>query len=307
MNINFDFRNIQITEFGVGRDVSAGRDYTYVPVDIGVQNALNEMAFDTWLAMQKETDTPEKYEPSEKYASIDYIFLPLDDPHATVLRDLQNSSNLPTNSESLSEPSEIFCYFAIMRDVQGRRLTAIRRATQFKGILKSHLIRLTSDALKIVEDKVFKLDSDFDLLVDSENVHILRPSGFEFVGQLQSAIMAAVPGNVASLRADISFVNFDNILAYAKSHTRAARYIASIRSEEETGDIDKVLLKRLCKRTGVKVRDEEGILSVDEAHVMGFLEVLDRRRYEIEIVKNKKESYRAPGRRKLAVVSGSED
>ncbi len=305
MNINFDFHNIQITEFGVGRDVSASREFTCITVDGGVQTALNEMAEDTWRAMQVETKTPDRYEPSEKYPSIDYVFLPIEDPHSSVLRDFYNSSNIPTNNGSLAESSDVFCYYAIMRDIQDRRLVAIRRATQFKGVLKSRLIRFVSDALQIIEDKIFKLDNEFDLLIDSENVHILHPSGFEIVGQLQSAIMAAVPSNVASLRADLSFVNFDSILSYALTHPRAARYIASIRAAEETGDIDKTLLKRLCKRTGVTVHEADGVLSVEESHVMGFLEVLDRRRYEIEIVKNRRENYRAPGRRKLSVANGS--
>ena len=38
---------------------------------------------------------------------------------------------------------------------------------------------------------------------------------------------------------------------------------------------------------------------VDENHVMGFLEVLDRRRYEIELVANFPEQYRAASRSKL--------
>jgi len=58
------------------------------------------------------------------------------------------------------------------------------------------VIRLTTDALKLVAGKVFKLDNDFDLLIDGVNVHILRPSGFEFVGKLQDAVLAAAPDNI---------------------------------------------------------------------------------------------------------------
>lgn len=55
-----------------------------------------------------------------------------------------------------------------------------------------------TDALKLVEDRVFNLDTDFDLLIDPQRVHILRPSGFEFAGQLQGAILDAVPKNRTS-------------------------------------------------------------------------------------------------------------
>ncbi len=60
-------------------------------------------------------------------------------------------------------------------------------------------------------DKVFKLDNDFDMLADDEGVSILRPSGFEFVGQLKEAILAAAPANVKLIQNDLPFVDFASI------------------------------------------------------------------------------------------------
>jgi phage portal protein BeeE len=40
-------------------------------------------------------------------------------------------------------------------------------------------------------------------------------------------------------------------------------------------------------------------VSVAAGHEMGFLEVLDRRRYEVNLVKEKPERYRAATRRKI--------
>ena len=68
------------------------------------------------------------------------------------------------------------------------------------------------------------------------DVHILRPSGFEFAGQLQQAILDAVPENIKAIRKDLAFVDFDGIEAYAAKHPRAARYLASIRAQEETNE-----------------------------------------------------------------------
>lgn len=146
---------------------------------------------------------------------------------------------------------------------------------------------------------MFKLDNDFDLLVDSQSVHILRPSGFEFAGQLQDAILNAVPKNVAALQKDLAFVDFAAVQAYAGAHPRAARYLASIRAQKVTKNIDKNALKRLCKDTGVEVKESKGKLLVGNDHIMGFLEVLDRRRYELELVKGTPERFRAASRRKL--------
>jgi hypothetical protein len=187
-----------------------------------------------------------------------------------------------------------------LTDVNGRRLTALRRASQFKGILKSRLVQLFSDALKLVEHNVFKLDNDFDLLIDAKAVHILRPSGFEFAGRLQEAVLAAVSGNVEKIRNAIKFVDFSSVEEYAKKRPRAARYLASIQADETTKTIDKAALIRFCKSNEVLVKSSNGKLVVPEDQLMDFLEVLDKRRYEVKLTKNPSEKYRATGRQKIS-------
>jgi hypothetical protein len=150
---------------------------------------------------------------------------------------------------------------------------------------------------------VFKLDNDFDLLADDDGVSILRPSGFEFVGQLKEAILAAAPANVKLIQSDLLFVDFAPIEQYASKHPRAARYIASIRAQKEARNVDKASLLKLCENTGVKVQEVKGKLIVDDASVMDFLGVLDRRLYQVELVKGSPESFRAASRRRI--VSGS--
>ncbi len=301
MRLEFDLRHVTITEFGVGIDDGNGQTFVAVPVDADVQAALGEMVQATWDAMQKDGDGPARYEPSEKHGGTEYLYLPVGDDLAVSVRNLHEATNLDVVAAALGDPSSVFCYFVRLKDKKKRRLTALRRATQFKGILKSrgHLIRILDDTLKIIKDTVFKLDSDFDLLVDSANVHILRPSGFEFAGKLQQAILDAVPQNIQAIRKDLVFVEFDGIKEYSKTHPRAARYLASIRGQDETKNIDKAALKRLCKSTGVVVKESKGKVTIAAGHEMGFLEVLDRRRYEVNLVKEKPERYRAASRRKI--------
>jgi hypothetical protein len=161
------------------------------------------------------------------------------------------------------------------------------------------LVQFISDALKLVDDDTFKLDKDFDLLIDSNRVHILRPSGFEFIAKLQEAIRGAVPANVAAIQQDMPFVDFSNIAEYASRHTRAARHLASIRSQRETQNVSQALLKKTCKTHGIELRTQDGILTVAEGHEMDFLDVLDRRMYELELVEGSPERYRAGSRRKV--------
>jgi hypothetical protein len=299
MKLDFDLAQVTVTEFGVGRDDGNGQFFVAVPVDRDVQSALREMVQATWDAMEVEEDGPAKYEPSEKHGATEYLTLPVEDDMAASVRLLHEARNLDIASIALDDPSGVFCYFVRLTDKRKRRLTALRRATQFKGVLKKRLIRFVTDSMKLIDDSVFKLDNDFDLLIDSANVHILRPSGFEFTGKLQQAILDAVPGNIKSIAKDLAFVKFDGIEMYAAKHPRAARYLASIRGQEETKNVDKALLKQLCKETGVEVAEAKGNVTVAAGHEMGFLEVLDRRRYEVNLVKEKPERYRAASRKKL--------
>ena len=153
--------------------------------------------------------------------------------------------------------------------------------------------------MELIEDKVFKLDIEFDLLIDATTIHILRPSGFEVVGQLQAAVLAAVPTNVQAIRRDLTFVDFTSIEAYAKEHPRAARLLASIKSQYEYKNIDKTALKRHCKRNKVEISEVNGKIVASDGHIIDFLEVLDRRRYENNLIKDSPELYRALSRKKL--------
>ena len=297
--MDFNLDAIRMVEFGVGRDDDDERTFHCVMVDDGVQDALCEMAVATWQEMQGLTNELVRYEPSEKHSGCEHVYLPLEDDLAVMMRNLHEAENLHIYQDALDDFEGIFCYFARFTDEQGKNLTALRRAAHFKGVLKSRLIQLVTDALKMVEDKVFKLDNDFDLLIDNQRVHILRPSGFEFVGKLQDAILDAVTENAESLQAKLSFVNFDNVSEYASMHPRAARYLASIRSQQEVARIDRQHLIDACQATGVEISSEGEKVIVEDGHIMGFLEVLDRRRYEVKLVPDEPEQYRAPSRTRL--------
>jgi GTP:adenosylcobinamide-phosphate guanylyltransferase len=305
--VQFELRTTKVTEFGVGIDDAEGPRFVLVPVDDEVQAALREMVAATRSAMKEVDAKPTRYQPSEKHAAHENLHLPLNDGLAAGIRKIHQANNLNSDPAVLRDPKNVFCYFARLSDGQGQHLTAIRRASTFKGVLESRLVSFVNDALKLVEDKVFKLDQDFDFLVDSAGVHILRPSGFEFVGDLREAIMKAAPTNIKAVQADLSFVDFGPIQTYAMKHPRAARYLASIRLQE-TKNIDKSYLKKLCNSTGVSISEVHGQLVVDENSIMDFLGVLDRRLYWLELIKGSPEPFRAASRSKIvkaAVVAGS--
>jgi len=300
MKLAFDINGADVVEFGVGLDEANNGRFTLVPAGVEVQAILKQMAISTRDEMQAVRPNAVAYEPSEKYDSPEHLFVSTDDAMASRFKQLHTANNMESDADALDDPSKIFCYFARFKFRKGaQRLTAVRRATSFKGILKSSLIRFLDDALRIVEEQTFKLDQDFDVLVDDDRVYILRPAGFEFIGQLDAEIAKAVPGNVQSIRADLPFVDFTAIQNYAIDHPRAARYLASIRSQKLAKNVDKGLLKKLCKSTNVILQEAGGKLMVDPKSTMDFLGVLDRRLYEVELTKGSPEPFRAASRTRI--------
>jgi hypothetical protein len=297
--MNFDPNSIRVIEFGIGRDEGKGQSFYDLPVDNQVQKILRQMLLDTIKAMNDISTEPSLYTPSEKHGGSEHLYLPLDDALSSFANEIFNAKNLKVNAKGLSNTADIFCYFARFYDKNDQKLTAVHRATQFKGVLRSRLLQFTSDALTIVKDKVFKLDADFDFLIDNKNVHVLHPSGYEFTSKLQLALMSAVPEHIKEMEKDLRFIDFTNISKYSSEHPRAARYLSSIRSLGETTNLNMKHLVRQCENTGVEIKVEGEKIYVEEANIMAFLEVLDRRRFQIELVAGTPESYKAASREKL--------
>ena len=296
MQLDFDTQRIATTEFGIGRGKPSM--FVFVPADRSVQSPLRQMVHRTLSLMEPMVRQTSDYQPSEKYASQEYCHLALSDPMAELLRDVALAENLGTDSGFPSRLRDLTCYFARLTDHQGRRLTAFRRAGYFKGVCKKKLVHWIDNTLRLVPDTIFKLDEDFDLIVDSQAVHVLRPRSLEALGDLKKSILRAVPEHIATIGEEMPYVAFESVRSYAETRIRAARYLTSIR-QHNLRDIDVNALEELCVSTGVRVEKVNGRLSVPEEEVMGFLEVLDRRRYGVELVRESPEFYRAASREKV--------
>jgi hypothetical protein len=136
---------------------------------------------------------------------------------------------MQTDATALDDPSNVFSYFARFSNHGGQHLTAIRRAAQFKRILKNKLLQIGTDALKIVQQKTFKLDNDFDVLVEDDKIHILRASGFAAVAALHNVIPATLPSNVARMQAQMPFIDLAPIETAPYSQDRHRNLLLSKR------------------------------------------------------------------------------
>jgi hypothetical protein len=163
--MKFDFNHIQSVEFGVCLDTGEGESYRRVPCDQGVQDALKEMLTETMAALTKEGTEFEEFSPAEKYAGNERLRVALDSDLVQKHRDVFATGDFDTDTHALDEPGALISYFALFRDRHGKKAMGFRRAAQFKGVVKKHLVTFMNDALQLVPDKLFKLDTDFDFII----------------------------------------------------------------------------------------------------------------------------------------------
>ena len=298
--IAFDADAVRTVEFGVVRRRSADAEFAFVPTGDDVQVTLTSMATRTVDALRQRSDTRAQFDAAEKHANTEYLIAPIDDEIAAPLRDLHLAENLDADSHVLDDMSSVSAYFARVTDSSARKITAVRRANQFKGVKSRRMMRVVDDSLQMVNQPIFQLNDDFDVIVDDEAVHILHPSGFRALAQVEEAVRNAVGRNIASISNNIPYIEWSPVQEYAETHPRAAGLLSSIRTHRFAENIDQGLLLALCRGTRVGTSFVNGSVVVTSKDIMGFLEVLDRRRYEIGLVRAAPEQFRAASRQRLS-------
>ena len=299
MKLDFDLGSVSTTEFGVGLGSAGNPTYRSILADGDVQDALLEMVKDTWKSMQEHEDGPKRFDISDKHGGTEYLTIQKNETLAKRLSNLHEKKYISHDAFALQRPSEIFCYFTRLIDENNHRLTALRRATHFKSITNGKAM-LFRDELRIFNEPVFKLDRDFDLLIDSSFIHVWRSNAFVSLGALNQEILAAVPSNISQLSTKLPFVDFVNIQEYAQEHVRAAKYLASIRSQNLAG-IEIHALLDLCEKSQIELTEFQGVIFVDNKSILKFLQALDRRIFVDELDPRRPEGYVAASRSKLAV------
>lgn len=301
MNFAFSIGAIEdsVVEFGVGRRmVGDDVDLKAVPIDARTKVELRDIAR-LRLEQMSKIENPMEYEVANDYNQDVYLVLPVDSPLARPLVDIHQAVNVPTDPDMLANLGPVFCYFTYYTDEHGQRLTGVRRANQFKGLRKKHLLEFLGNELRYVDGGIFEINDEFDVLIDSNFVHIVNPKSFRFLAQTGQAIIEAIPQNISVARHHIPYVDWSSVETYAADHARSATLLASISTGNLAENVDKDSLIDLCRKTGVTVSESNGIISVPEDQVVGFLEVLDRRRYEVPLVLQSPEPFRATNRQRI--------
>lgn len=298
---NFDFNNIINIEFSFR--VEDGEDISFqsAPTDLEIKNILRQMLNDTVREFNANQDDILPYEVSEKYASKEKLSANIVDAlyqEALLIRDAVDNQ---INPEAINNPSLIPYYRVKYYDIEGRVLVAVRMASYFKAMLKqrTRLFRLVNDALESFQDSVFKLDFDFDFFIIGNDAFILRPANFESITNLGDEILEHAVAKVDIISDALDFINFEHIKEMAGRSKRVARLVASVSSRDDLVQISEHHIRALSQRTGVGLVDSENGLMPLEGKELDFLEILDRRRYIVELIDGNQEAYRAQSRQAI--------
>ena len=300
MRAEFNFDAIRSVEFCVSVREHDDHINYLVPTDNSVQNALRDILAATvrqFEALAGATAPP--FELSEKYAAREALVADLASEEMITLRSLHGEEGWPPHSGALRQPGDIAYYFAVFRDDLQRKLLGVRRAAQFKGVFKSRLVQLMDNSLTLVGDHVFKLDNEFDFLIDPQHVYILHPAAVEHIAKIEELVAAKARDRALSLAGVVEFADFGRIAEFALRHKRAARLVVSLASRPDLDRIQKKRFVALAADTDVAIEKLGRKIQPAIGAEIAFLELLDFRRYTVAIKTGPKEAFVASSRRPI--------
>lgn len=294
-----DFRSI---EFGICTVVGGEEIFARIPIDNSVRQSLVEMHntfYETYFGIEED---PEQFSASEKYASTEKLVIELNHENLNSLSTLYNINNISISEISLPEIADsINYYFGIFRHNNNIKQIAIKRPSQFKGLLKkqNRLMQLVDDTLQVVTDDVFKLDNDFDFIIHQSVIDILHPTGFTYIANIEEEILRTAADATRQLITRIPFINFNYLADYVGQSKIAAKLISSIKSRPDLERTSEEKLLHKCQSLNVMVREENGRIVPDDAFIIHFLQILDRREYDVDLTVDDPEIYLASSRKKV--------
>ena len=108
---------------------------------------------------------------------------------------------------------------------------------------------------------------------------------------MDEQIAACAAANVDSIAEDITCVDFTGLKSICLQAQTGHAFGGGIKESERSVSVSKTRLRAECRDSGVKVIQKDGKLSPAEGSEMGFLMLLDRRRYTVTLIEKQPETY----------------
>lgn len=300
----FDRNTIRSVDFGVSLK-STGQRFV-VPADVNVQDALRDVLNNTCSAFDRIEEDWQNFDLTEDYGLPRKIYIATTTPELDRLGQIFAADTFDDLGNILHHIRDVEFYFATFRDGNGRKLIGVKKAVQIKATLKARgrLIRWADNTLQVVEDDILKIDNDFDLLIATNNIYVLSPSSFEQVANLAQRILTIAIERLDRLQQAVTFLDLSGLAVNLNSRMRSARAVCVVSEREDLGLIRRDLLEALATQHGVTLTAmPDGRLRPATANdETALLEMLDSRRYGVDLTGQGPVPYRATGRHRVSIA-----
>ncbi len=295
--MEFDPHAIQATAF----EVFSAQDQALITLSISqeVKQILHGMLTNTIDQLGDENDWSE-FDHTQVYGSNAQIYYEYKADEMVRLRQFYETAN-PTHKNLRDViPADIQMYFARFTDKNGRKCLAVRKAVQFKMTIGKSLIYFLDGMLKPAPDRIFKLDHDFDFIIFSDKIAILRPRAFELIAELEQKLGDGIPKNIQRIQKIATYIDLEDIEDHARKHVTVRRQLAALARSSNLATVEKPLLRTLLKENKIYYTESsDGRIKVDVGQIAQLLKILDRRIYSDPLVSNNPDRYEANMRSKV--------
>lgn len=295
----FDLNDIQSVNFAVALR-SNGNRY-FVPTDVHIKDALKDVLRATASGFEQLDGDWEPHDISEDYGDRRRVYAPRNTDYLADLSAIFGAGALDDLANAHDCVPDIDYYFGVFHDNQGRKAIGIKKGTQLKGTLgaRNKLMRLADDSLQMIEDDVLKLDREFDAIITDGHVFMLKVRSVEYLANIVEHVAGAAALKVRQIHNTVAFLDLSRIEADIAEHPRMARMAAAIAARSDLALIQRNRIEELAEHHGLVLNEVGGRLRCRRQDEAKLLEILDARRYHLDLTATGAVPYRATGRQKV--------
>ena len=295
-----DLQTVTAQNFGV--KMRSDASLHFIPTDGGTKAVLRDVLNSTVGAFNAIDGDWQAYDISEDYGEPRRIFAARDAEHfddVSAIFDIGALNDLANLDDHIRDIDYYFCEF---RDAANAKIVGVKKAVQFKTTLaaRNKLARLVNDTLQIIEENVVKIDPLFDALITDQNIFILKPRAVEYIADMVTHVAGAATEKVRHIHDNIAFLDLSRIEEKISSHPKMARMAASIAARDDLAEFQQDKIVALATQHGVVFKEIDGRLQCRVSDEAKLLEILDARRYHLDLANDGGDPYRASARQRVS-------
>lgn len=296
---DFDLADIAAVNFAVA--LRSNSERYFVPTDTATKNTLKTILQSTVEAFDQLDGDWRPHDISEDYGKRRRVYAERDTDYLSDLSAIFDEGALDDLSGAHEHIRDIEYYYSIFFDSDGRKVIGIKKGMQLKGVLgaRNRLVRLADDTLQLIEDDVLKLDPEFDAIITSSHILMLKVRAVEYMANIVEHVAGAAAHKVQQIHDTISFLDLSRIQENIFKHPQMARMAASILDRDDLSDIKRDRIEDIAAHQGLVFKEVDGRLQCRREDEAKLLEILDSRLYHLDLTATGPVPYRATGRQKV--------